>query len=232
MLLVAVEADGRPGRSPAMTEQVAVAELDAESADWPRALAGTGPQREEALARLHALLLRIARGEVARRGPRLRLTGPELDDLAYQAAADALVAITGKLGQFRGESRFTTWAYKFVMFEVSAKIGRHFWRHPAVRLDAEGWERLPDRFGFDPAQEAEWRDLLAALRRAVDQELTERQRRVFAAIVLHGVPLDALVIELGSNRNAIYKTLFDARRKLRAALAANGYIGDDGWRRS
>ena len=216
-----------------MTEHItAVAGLDAESAEWPEVLAGTGPQREEALARLHGLLLRIARGEVARRGPRLRLTGPELDDLAYQAAADALVAITGKLGQFRGESRFTTWAYKFVIFEVSAKIGRHFWRHPGVRLDAEGWERLPDRFGFDPAQEAEWRDLLAALRRAVDEELTARQRKVFVAIVLNGVPLDTLVIELGTNRNAIYKTLFDARRKLQAALAANGYMGDDGWRRS
>jgi len=216
-----------------MTEHIAaVAGLDADSAEWPQALAGTGPRREEALARLHGLLLRIARGEVARRSPWLRLTGPELDDVAYQAAADALVAITSKLRQFRGESRFTTWAYKFVMFEVSAKIGRHFWRHPGVRLDAEGWERLPDRFGFDPAQEAEWRDLLGALRRAVNEELTARQRRVFVAIVLNNVPLDTLVLELASNRNAIYQTLFDARRKLRAALAADGYIGDDGWRRS
>jgi RNA polymerase sigma-70 factor, ECF subfamily len=205
----------------------AVPRLDPDSAGWLRVLAGTGPAREAALARLHEMLLRIARGEVGRRAPRLRLTGPELDDLAYQAAADALIAITGKLGQFRGESRFTTWAYKFVIFEVSAKIGRHFWRHPDVRLDAEDWDRLPDRFGFDPAQEAEWRDLLAALRRAVDEELTARQRSVFVAIVLNGVPLDALVIELASNRNAIYKTLFDARRKLRAALAANGYVGDD-----
>jgi len=215
-----------------MTEHIAaVAGPDADSAEWLRVLAGTGPQREEALARLHALLLRIARGEARRRGPRLRLTGPELDDLAYQAAADALIAITSKLGQFRGESRFTTWAYKFVIFEVSTKIGRHFWRHPTVPFDAEVWERLPDRFGFDPAREAEWRDLVVALRRAVDEELTTRQRRVFVALVLNGVPLDALVIELASNRNAIYKTLFDARRKLRAALAANGYIGDDGWRR-
>jgi len=210
----------------------ALAGLDGESAEWPQALADTNPRREEALARLHGLLLRTARSEVARRGPRLQLTGPELDDLAYQAAADALVAITSKLGQFRGESRFTTWAYKFVVLEVSAKIGRHFWRHPGVRLDAEDWERLPDRFGFDPAQEAEWRDLLAALHRAVDRELTARQRRIFVAIVLNNVPLDALVIELASNRNAIYQTLFDARRKLRAALAADGYLGDDGWRRS
>jgi len=201
--------------------------LDPESAGWLRVLAGTGPAREAALARLHEMLVRIARSEVGRRAPRLQLVGPELDDLAYQAAADALIAITGKLGQFRGESRFTTWAYKFVIFEVSAKIGRHFWRHPDIPLDAEDWVRLPARFGFDPAQEAEWRDLLAALRRAVDEELTARQRRVFVAIVLNGVPLDALVIELASNRNAIYKTLFDARRKLRAALAAHGYVGDD-----
>ena len=137
------------------------------------------------------------------------------------------MAITRKLSQFRGESRFTTWAYRFVILEVSDKIGRHFWRNPGVPLDAENWDKLPDRFGFDPAQEAEWRDLAAALRRAVDEELTVRQRRVFVAIVLNEVPLDALVIELASNRNAIYKTLFDARRKLRAALVANGYIGED-----
>jgi RNA polymerase sigma-70 factor, ECF subfamily len=206
--------------------------LDAESAEWVRALAGAGPRRDAALARLHELLVRIARGEVARRGPRLRITGPELDDLAYQAAADALVAITGKLGQFRGESQFTTWAYKFVIFEVSAKIGRHFWRHPAVPLDAEDWDRLPARFGFDPAHQAEWSDLFAALRRAVDTELTSRQREIFVAIVLNGVTLDALVMQLGSSRNAIYKMLFDARRKLRAALAANGYLPDDSSRRS
>jgi len=170
------------------------------------------------------LLVRIAQGEAARRGPRLRITGPELDDLAYQAAADALVAIIGKLGQFRGESRFTTWAYKFVIFEVSAKIGRHFWRHPAVPMDAEDWDRLPAWFGVDPAHQAEWGDLFAALRRAVDTELTPRQREIFVAIVLNGVPLDTLALSLGSNRNAIYKVLFDARRKLRAALAANGYL--------
>jgi RNA polymerase sigma-70 factor (ECF subfamily) len=205
---------------------VVPAGLDAESAEWLRVLAGAGPQREAAVARLHEQLLRIARKEVARRGPRLAITGPEPEDLAYQAAADALLAITGKLGQFRGESRFTTWAYKFVIFEVSAKIGRHFWRHPAVPMDAEDWERLPDRFGFDPARQAEWRDLFAALRRAVDTELTPRQREVFVAIVLNDVPLDTLVAEFGSNRNAIYKMLFDARRKLRAVLAANGYLDE------
>jgi RNA polymerase sigma-70 factor (ECF subfamily) len=206
--------------------------FDADSAEWLRLLACAGPQREAALAQLHEMLVRIARGEVRRRAPRLDINGPELDDLAYQSAADALLAITGKIGTFRGESRFTTWAYKFVIFEVSAKIGRHFWRHPAVPLNTEHWDRLPDRFGFDPAHEAEWRDLLAALRQAVEEKLTERQRTVFVAIVLNGVPLDTLVAELASNRNAIYKTLFDARRKLRAALDANGYLPADTSRHS
>lgn len=198
--------------------------LDADSAEWVRSLCGTEREQSAAHVRLHELLLRIARNEMRRRSDHLRISGPELDDIAHQAAADALVAISAKVGQFRGDSRFTTWAYKFVIFEVSNKIGRHFWRAPRVPMDAEDWARLPDRFGLETAKEAEWRDLVAALHRAVDEVLTTKQRRIFVAIVLQGVPLDALVAELGSNRNAIYKTLFDARRKLRATLAANGYL--------
>jgi RNA polymerase sigma-70 factor (ECF subfamily) len=180
--------------------------------------------REQAVARLHEMLLRVARAELGRRAGRHPITGPELDDLAYQCADDAVVAITAKLGEFRGESRFTTWAYKFVVLEVSSKLGRHFWQRPTVTLDAADWERLPDRFGVSPADHAERRDLIAAVRRAVEEELTERQRRVFIAIVVDGIPLDALAVRLGSSCNALYKTMFDARRKLRAALVANGYL--------
>ena len=197
--------------------------LDLESAEWVRSLTGTPAEREAAAARLHEVLLRIARREARRRGD-LQVTGAELDDLAHQAAADALMAIVNKVGQFRGDSRFTTWAYKFVIFEVSTKIGRHFWRHPTVALGTEDWDRLGDRFGLDPALEPEWRDLLDALHRAVDEDLTDHQRQVFVAIFVHGVPLDALVAKLGSNRNALYKTVFDARRKLRAALVAKGHL--------
>jgi RNA polymerase sigma-70 factor, ECF subfamily len=114
-----------------------------------RALSGGGVERERAAARLHEMLLRVARAEAGRRGGQLRISGPELDDLAHQAAADAVLAIIAKIGEFRGESRFTTWACKFVIFEVSGTIGRHFWRRPAVRLEAGDWDRLPDRFGLD-----------------------------------------------------------------------------------
>ena len=202
--------------------------LDAESQAWLHALShASSRERDTAHARLHEMLLRIARSETRRRNASLRISGPELDDLAFQSAADAMMAITSKLSTFRGESRFTTWAYKFVILEVSAKIGRHFWRERGVSFDAEDWDRLPDRFGLHPAQEAEGRDLAAALRCAVEEELTERQRMVFVALVVNDVPLDALIIELNTNRNAVYKMMFDARRKLRAALVAKGYLGSN-----
>jgi RNA polymerase sigma-70 factor (ECF subfamily) len=206
--------------------------FDRESAAWVQGLAGSGPVHDEMVVRLHELLLRVARSEVLRRQGQLRIGGPELDDLAHQAAADAVVGVTAKIAQFRGESRFTTWACKFAIFEVSTKIGRHFWQKPTVSLNDEDWDRLPDRFGLDPARIAEWRDVVVALRHAIDDELTEHQRRIFVAIVLDGTPLDALVIELDSSRNAIYKTLFDARRKLRASLVTNGYLDDDAVRQT
>jgi RNA polymerase sigma-70 factor (ECF subfamily) len=198
--------------------------LDQESAEWLSALRGAGSERETALARLHALLLRAARAEAGRRARALQLWGPELDDLAHQAADDGLLAILGKLDEFRGDSRFTTWAYRFVVLEVAGKFTRHAWRRTAPSRLVEDWSLLPDRFGFEPAEAAEWGELFVVLRRAVDEDLTAYQRRVFVALVLQGVPLDVLVEELGSNRNAIYKSLFDARRKLRARLVANGYM--------
>lgn len=197
--------------------------MDPDSTEWVRSLAVPGQEQQRAQERLHAMLLRAARAEMSRRAPRTRLAGPEADDLAHQAAADAMVAVLAKLGHFRGESRFTTWAYKFVILEVSTKVGRHFWRHPTVPMDGEDWDRLPDRFGFVPEDYAQWRATVDALRVAVERDLTAKQRQVFVAL-LQGVPLDALVAERDTNRNAIYKMMFDARRKLRAALAAQGYL--------
>ena len=207
------------------------ARLDAESRSWVQGLRSVGSEREAALARLHGLLVRVAHHEVHRRSGSLQLHGPELDDLANQAADDALLAIAAKADGFRGESRFTTWAYKFVMLEVSTKLARHFWRTSTVPMEQQDWDRLPDRLGVQPHERAEWHELLAALRRAVEEDLTDHQRRVFMAIALNGVLTDAVALQLGSNRNAIYKTLFDARRKLRASLAANGYLPQTASRR-
>jgi RNA polymerase sigma-70 factor, ECF subfamily len=207
---------------------VPAADLDEESAAWLGRLGARGGERQAAERELHARLVRIALAEVRRRSASTPVTGPELDDVAHQAAADAMLAILAKLGDFRGESRFTTWAYRFVILEVSSKLGRHYWRNPPAVLDAGQWERLPDRLGIDPARHAESVGILAEVRRVVDEELTEHQRRVFVAIVVDGVPLDALAARIGLERNAIYKVIFDARRKIRRALVANGYLEEPG----
>jgi RNA polymerase sigma-70 factor (ECF subfamily) len=207
---------------------VPAADLDEESAAWLGRLGAEDGERQTAERELHARLVRIALAEVRRRSATTPVTGPELDDVAHQAAGDAMLAILAKLGGFRGESRFTTWAYRFVILEVSSKLGRHYWRNPPAVLDAGQWERLPDRLGIDPARHAESASILAEVRRAVDEELTEHQRRVFVAIVVDGVPLDALAARLGLERNAIYKVIFEARRKIRRALVANGYLEEPG----
>ena len=102
------------------------------------------------------MLLRVARADAWRRSHQLNFAGPELDDIAHQAADDALVAICAKLGQFRGESRFSTWAYKFAVLEVGIKMNRHFWRGQSVSLDETAWEQMPARFGLTSATRSRW----------------------------------------------------------------------------
>jgi RNA polymerase sigma-70 factor (ECF subfamily) len=196
-----------------------------ESAAWVEGLRSATADRDITLAHLHTLLLRAARTELSRRAPRSRLSGQEVEDLAHQCADDAMLAILRRLPEFRGDSRFTTWAYKFAILEVSSKLGRHFWTSRADSvLDGEDWEQLPARVGLSPESAAEARDLLAAVRRAVEKALTRHQRDIFVALVVDGVPLDALARKLATDRNTIYKVMFDARRKIRAALVTNGYL--------
>ena len=180
------------------------------------------------MQRLHELLRRAAFHELSRRRALLgSIGGPELDDLAQQAADDALMNILAKLDDFRGLSRFTTWAYKFVVFEVSGKVARHAWRRQPPGPTELAFEQLPDPLSPKPGERAERREQLDALSAAI-RELTERQREVFVAIALNEVPIDVLAVQLASNRNAIYKNLFDARRNLRARMAAAGHpVGEE-----
>jgi RNA polymerase sigma-70 factor (ECF subfamily) len=198
--------------------------IDRENRRWVRALAAAGPQREAACSELYLVLLRVGRAEARRRAPLLQLDGPELEDIAHQAAADALMAVCERLDRFRGEARFTTWASRFVIFNVASKMNRHFWRRHEVPYGEEDWSRLARSFDSGPEDEAQVRELVAAVASAVDESLTDRQRLVFVATVLNGMPIDVLADELGSTRNALYKVLFDARKKLRAALVARGHL--------
>ena len=201
--------------------------LDAESRRWVDDLGGRGPAREEAVLRLHALLLRAARYEISRRRRVLpHLRGGDHDDLAQQSADDALVAVLGKLGDFRGDSRFTTWAYKFALYEAAVKLRRRGWQERELPLEPETWSLIAAA-GASPPEHAAESELLAALQVAIAEALSAHQRDVLVAITLNGVPIDVLAERLNTTRGALYKTLHDARRKLRRRLADDGFeIGD------
>jgi RNA polymerase sigma-70 factor (ECF subfamily) len=174
------------------------------------------------------VLRRVAFYELSRRRAQLRsVSGPEFDDLAQQAADDALLNVLDRLDEFLGLSRFTTWAYKFVVFEVSAKVTRHAWRRAPPNVEEIAWDRLPEPMALRPEDWLEQRAQLDALSQAIG-ELTDRQREVFVAVALNDVSIDVVAVKLGTSRNAVYKNLFDARRRLRAKLAAAGHPVSDG----
>jgi len=192
--------------------------LDAESEAWLRDLRGDGGPGEDARARLHELLLRAARFEVARRrGAHPYLGAEELDEIANEAADDALMSILRKLDEFRGLSRFTTWAYKFALFEAAVKVRRRAWHGRQVPLEPEGWERVAST-ALEPDADLEQRELLGAIKTAIEESLSPHQRRVLVAVALNGVPIDVLAERLSTTRGALYKTLHDARAKLRREL--------------
>jgi RNA polymerase sigma-70 factor (ECF subfamily) len=201
-------------------------DLDAKSRSWIEGLRATGAEHARALERLHDLLLRAAHTEAQRRRHLYpEIVGAELDDLCTQAADDAVVAVTGKIDHYRGASRFTTWAYAFAIFEISTKLRRHAWRRgriPTADNDAT-WDRLAESAGT-AQKKAETAELLRALRHAIAEDLTPRQRQVFVAVALNDVAIDVVAGQLQSTRGAVYKVLHDARSKLRARLEREGHL--------
>lgn len=190
--------------------------------DWVGVLTTPGPVRDEALRELHALLIRAARHQIMQMPASIRqLGGVRVDDIVNQAADEALVALLGKLSTFEGRSRFRTWAYKFAIFHTAVEVRRSVWRNREVPL-----EYLPQRpdLGPSPEEFAEASTFSAAVGAAIDATLTSHQRRVVLALLVDDVPIDVLAERLGTTRNALYKTLHDARGRLRRHLTAAGYL--------
>lgn len=206
------------------TVQPATADVAPSPSDqtWLSDLALDGPTREAALRRLHEVLLRATRHQVWRlRGVLPGVGATELEDLAQQSADDALVAVLRQLGTFQGRARFTTWAYKFGVLHAGVAVRRQAWRNREVPL--------PDALVLvdtspSPADLTEGTQLARAVEAAIATSLTPHQRRVLLALLVHDVPIDVLADRLGSTRNALYKTLHDGRRRLRAALADAGHL--------
>jgi RNA polymerase sigma-70 factor, ECF subfamily len=198
--------------------------------DWVHDLTAQGPAHDAALVELHALLLRASRHQVWRMRGQLPVAGADrLDDIAHQSADEAMVALLAKLASFEGRSRFSTWAFKFAILQASTEVRREAWRHREVQLPESVVVLDP---GPSTEQYAEGAELVRALTTAIETVLTPHQRRIALALLVEEIPIDVLAERLGSTRNALYKTLHDARGKLRSALVEAGLVPEPSGRRS
>ena len=194
--------------------------------EWIQALRGDGEAQAGALRELRGILVRAARFALQRRLGRGGAL--DVDQLAEDCAQNALMAILDRLEDFRGDSRFTTWAYKFAINMALVASRREAWK--PVSLDAlleqagpSTWRLDTHALSANPDQAARQAEAWTVIKDVIERELSERQRQALKAIVVDEVPLDELVRHWGSSRNAVYKLLHDARWKLRTRLEARGF---------
>jgi RNA polymerase sigma-70 factor, ECF subfamily len=197
--------------------------LDAENRRWVDGLSDGAVDRERTCRELYVVLLRAAKFEIARLRKTHQIGGADLDDLACQAASDALLLVIRKAAEFRGDSRFTTWATRFVGFEVRAKLRQHASRHCTVGIRPEHDEQLVDA-NSDPCVHAEARELAEVIRGVVDGQFSANQRAVFVALLRRDVSPADLGRQMGLTANAIYQIAFRARHCLRGQLRTSGFL--------
>jgi len=194
-----------------------------EDADWIAALRSTGAEYEAALVQVVGLVRRAVRHEISRRPDLWHELGQvRVTEIIDSATDEATAAVLAHLDEFEGRSRFTTWVYKFGINYAYAESRRAMWRDRPVELEGlvdSRVDRLPP-----PSAWVEAKDLATAVSIAVDTVLTPHQRRVALALLIDEVPIDALAERLGTNRNALYKTIHDVRCRLRRELRARGYL--------
>lgn len=186
-----------------------------------------GPERDHALADLRVVLVRglkVALAGRVRRG---------LNETAEDFAQEALIKIMARFETFRGESRFTTWAQKVAVLTASTELRRKRWRDVSLQevldrygTNSSGIDRLADEQPT-PERLTMRETMLATVRRFVDEELTDRQREAMVAVMFNGMPLEEAARRMGTNRNALYKLLHDARKRLKKRMEAEGLSAQD-----
>jgi RNA polymerase sigma-70 factor (ECF subfamily) len=202
--------------------------------EWIQALSGSGKQQDEAINDLRQFLLKVSLFTLYRYLKDLRaLSHSERLALAEDCAQEALITVLNHLSDFKGESKFTTWAFKFAVNVSLACARREGWKQISLEHLPDGkgsYDWLVSNDHLSPAN-AELKSLqaevAAVLDEAIQHALTEKQRLVFRMIVFEQVPMDAVVQRMETNRNAVYKLLYDARKKLKQALQSNDLKMDE-----
>jgi len=199
--------------------------------EWLHDLNASGALQEAAIADLRDLLLRAALYFFSRNlGDFRGLSREEITQRAEDCAQDALLAVLKHLPDFRGDSKFSTWAYKFAINIAMMAARRERWK--GVSLDELAssdessffeWMMQDKSDGVAPERFAMQGEIRGIIQDVIRNDLTDKQRRVLSLMIFNEVPMDEVVRHLGANRNAIYKMLHDARRKIKSSLQARGF---------
>jgi RNA polymerase sigma-70 factor (ECF subfamily) len=199
--------------------------------EWLHDLTASGETQEAAIADLRDLLLRAALYFFNRNLADFEgLNRDEIVQRAEDCAQEALIAVMNHISDFRGDSKFTTWAYKFAI-NMALMASRHE-RWKAISLDQMSsledgslseWMKQDRAPGLAPDQSALQGEVGEIIRDVIEHDLTDKQRQILVMVIFNEVPMDEIVQRLGTNRNAVYKTLHDARRKLKSSLQARGF---------
>ena len=199
------------------------------NAEWLAALQGGSAEQETALAELRTYVLRAALFTLQRARHHVGHLGPSaLSQLAEDCAQESMTAILRRLATFRGDSHFTTWAYTFGVHTALVAARRERWASASLDRILDGSESPTSAAGDhdgppDPERRALQAEVVAAIREGIEHHLTVKQQQLLRAVVFEQVPLDEMVRHWGSNRNALYKLLHDARRNLKSHLRARGF---------
>ncbi len=194
--------------------------------EWLNQLRDDGPEQEQALGDLRQIILRGLPYSLSKW---LKPSDPHFDSLTEEVAQDTLLRVLDNLDSFEGRSKFTTWVHKIAVRVALTELRRARWKD--ISLDELTAGQLS--FGFladeaaGPDRLTEQDDLIELVRRLIESELTEKQRTALIATQIHGVPMEEVARRMDSNRNALYKLLHDARRKLKRALAQEGLSPED-----
>ncbi len=199
--------------------------------EWLQELTASGSIQESAIADLRELLLRAALYFFSRnRGDFRGLSSDDVLQRAEDCAQDALLAVLNHLSDFRGDSKFSTWAYKFAINFAMVASRRERWKGISLdELASTDESSLLERMWQEssgemtPEKTAMQTEVQSVLLEVIRRGLTDRQRDVLVLIIFQDVPLDEVVRHLGTNRNAVYKMLHDARHKLKKGLEQHGF---------
>lgn len=200
------------------------------NAEWRDDLTGPAQRRDPAITDLRQYLLRAVQVYLMRRRSELaRYAYEDLLQMSEDWAQLASLRVLDQLDSFRGDSRFTTWAYRVAVNTVAGELRRRQWTERRLEggESQDGSERdligeLPDQ-SHGPEQLADRSDAWEAVRLALSEDLTARQREVLTRVVVQGATPDDVAVDLETNRNNVYKLLHDARARLRKSLERRGW---------